>query len=120
MCQLYSVITGAHTILCSTDPEADRHFIRDVLKFPYIDIGHGWLIFALPQSELAVHPSENQAYHEMYLVCDNIQAFVQEMQQQQVNCTGVDEQRWGSLVYITLPGGSKLGVYQPKHARPNG
>lgn len=112
------MITGAHVILYSTDPERDRAFIRDVLKFPDIDAGEGWLIFALPPAELAVHPSEENDLQEFYLMCDDIAALVRQMQSLQVECSPVQRLRWGLLTRVRLPGGGDLGIYQPLHARP--
>ena len=112
------MITGAHAIIYSTDPQADRAFLRDVLKFPHVDAGEGWLIFALPPAELAVHPSDRNGPQELFLICDDIQVFVQEMARQGVPCTPVQNPGWGQITYITLPGGDQLGVYQPAHARP--
>jgi hypothetical protein len=112
------MIHGAHVIIYSTDAEADRVFFRDVLKFESADAGHGWLIFALPPAEVAVHPSESNDVHELYLMCDDVRAFIAEMQKQDVTCAPIEEQRWGSITRLTLPGGGKLGVYQPNHASP--
>jgi hypothetical protein len=80
--------------------------------------GHGWLIFALPPSEVAVHPSEEGGAQEFYFLCDDVHAFVADRTQKNVPCSPVEEQRWGSITRLTLPGGGKLGVYQPKHPRP--
>ncbi len=113
------MIIGAHTILYSKNAEADRAFLRDVLKFAHVDVGHGWLIFGLPPAEIAVHPSEENDAQEFYLMCDDIGAFVAEMQRHGIACAEPSDQRWGILTQITLPGGGKLGVYQPKHARPS-
>ena len=112
------MITGAHSIIYSSDSEADKDFFKNVLKFPNVDIGHGWLIFGLPPSEIAVHPSTENALQEFYLLCDDIHSFVKEMTEKKIVCTTVETQRWGLLTYLTLPGGGKLGVYEPKHARP--
>jgi len=112
------MIHGAHVIVYSKDAEADRVFFRDVLKYESADAGHGWLIFALPPAEVAVHPSEANDVHELYLMCDDVRAFIAEMQEKKVTCTPIEEQRWGSITRLTLPGGGKLGVYQPKHASP--
>jgi catechol 2,3-dioxygenase-like lactoylglutathione lyase family enzyme len=112
------MIHGAHIIIYSTDAEADRVFFRDVLGYKSVDAGHGWLIFALPPAELAVHPSEKNDVHELFFMCDDIQTFMAEMAQKHVDCSPVDEQRWGSITRLTLPGGGKLGVYQPKHPSP--
>ena len=112
------MLTGAHVILYSTDAEADRSFFRDVLNLHHADAGHGWLIFGLPPSEVAVHPAEGESKHELYLMCDNVQTFVERMRASGIACGPINEQRWGLLTEITLPSGAKLGVYQPKHARP--
>jgi hypothetical protein len=112
------MITGAHSIIYSSDPEADRGFFKKILKFPYVDIGHGWLIFGLPPSELAIHPSDKSGSSEFYLMCKDIKLFLKEMAKHKIKCSPVDEQRWGIITYLTLPGGGKLGVYQPKHASP--
>jgi hypothetical protein len=111
-------ITGAHVILYSKDAGKDRDFIRDVLKFPHVDAGHGWLIFGLPPSEVAVHPSDDSEAHEFYLLCDDVKEFIADMKRKKISCTAVQEERWGSLTHLSLPGGGKLGVYQPKHPRP--
>ena len=113
------MLSGAHVILYSSDAEADRAFLRDVLNLPCVDAGHGWLIFALPPSEIAVHPAEGESKHELYLMCDNVQTFVERMRASGIACNPINEQRWGWLTEITLPSGAKLGVYQPKHARPD-
>ena len=112
------MITGAHAIIYSADPSADRDFLRDVLKFPSVDAGEGWLIFGLPPAELAVHPSNRNGSQELFLICDDIQAFVRTLAQQHIPCSEIQSQRWGQITYITLPGGSQLGVYEPSHARP--
>jgi len=112
------MIIGAHAILYSKDPDADRAFLRDVLRFPQVDVGGGWLIFGLPRSELAVHPAEASGRHELYLMCEDVEAFVREMASRSVACGPVIDLRWGLLTEIVLPGGGKLGVYQPRHARP--
>jgi len=112
------MITGAHSIIYSSDPDADRDFFKNVLQFPNVDIGHGWLIFELPPAELAIHPSTENGLHEFYLICDNIHLFLEEMARHKIICTALENQRWGILTYVTLPGGGKLGVYEPRHARP--
>lgn len=112
------MINGAHSIIYSKNPEADRAFLRDVLKLPNVDAGGGWLIFALPPAEVAVHPSETNSVHELYLMCDDVKQFVAAMQEHGVTCSPVQEQGWGLLTNLTLPGGGTLGVYQPRHQRP--
>lgn len=112
------MITGAHSILYSKKPEADRAFLRDVLRFPFVDVGEGWLIFGLPPSEVAVHPSSKNDVHEFYLMCDDIEAFVKAMAEHGAECNARQAMGWGVLTHVTLPGGGKLGVYQPRHARP--
>ncbi len=112
------MVTGAHAILYSTDPTADRAFFRDVLTLPHVDVGGGWLIFGLPPAEIAVHPSDKNDVHELYLMCDDIDALVAGLKNRDVPCSAVREEEWGRLVQVRLPGGGKLGIYQPKHARP--
>lgn len=112
------MIYGAHVIIYSKDADADRAFFRDVLRYPFVDAGHGWLIFALPPAEVAVHPAGENDTHELYFMCDDIQALIVELKAKGIACTAVDEQRWGSITHATLPGGGKIGVYQPKHASP--
>jgi hypothetical protein len=112
------MIVGAHSIIYSTDPEADRAFLRDVLKLPHVDVGGGWLIFGLPPAEVAVHPSGKNDVHEFYLMCDNIKSFIAEMKKHKIACSEIESQGWGLLTNISLPGGGRLGVYQPRHSRP--
>lgn len=112
------MINGAHAIIYSKDADADRAFFRDVLKFPNVDVGHGWLIFGLPPAEVAVHPGESNDEHEFYLMCDDVDGFIADMKKRRVKCGPIHDQRWGRLTEVTLPGGGKLGVYEPKHARP--
>jgi hypothetical protein len=112
------MIHGAHVILYSTDPEADRAFFRDVLGLSHVDVGDGWLIFALPPSEVAVHPSDGNDVHELYLMCDDVDELVLNMRRRNVACSEIEDMPWGRLTWLTLPGGGTLGVYQPLHARP--
>jgi hypothetical protein len=112
------MIIGAHSIIYSTDPEADRTFFREVLSLPSVDVGGGWLIFGLPPSELAVHPASGNDRHELYLMCEDITAFVAAMAAHGVACDPLQTERWGVLTHVALPGGGRLGVYQPRHARP--
>ncbi len=114
------MIVGAHAIIHSKKPDADRAFLRDVLKLPHVDAGGGWLIFGLPPSEVAVHPSEKNNVQEIYLMCQDIVAFVSAMEKRGVACSAVQTMGWGQLTTLTLPGGGKLGVYQAHHARPLG
>ena len=119
------MITGAHFLLYSNDPEADRAFIRDVLEFRWVDAGDGWLIFRLPQAEAAVHPAaENfvlaDAGHDLfaavlYLMCDDVRATVRSLRAKKVECAPLDEQRWGTRTSIRLPSGGSVGLYQPAH-----
>jgi hypothetical protein len=110
------VITGAHAILYSTDADADRGFLRDLLGTTSVDAGGGWLILALPPAEVAVHPTDGPARHELYLLCDDIDATVDELRARGVVVDGgISDEGWGRLVTIRLPGGSALGVYEPRH-----
>jgi catechol 2,3-dioxygenase-like lactoylglutathione lyase family enzyme len=112
------MITGAHTVIYSTDAEADRAFLRDVLGLRSVDAGEGWLIFAASPGEIAVHPADVDNRHELYLLCDDADALVANLQRQGHACPAIAEMPWGRLTYVTLPGGGKLGVYQPRHAQP--
>jgi hypothetical protein len=112
------MITGAHSVLYSKNPEADRAFLRDVLHLPNVDVGGGWLIFGLPPAEVAIHPSDKNDVHEFYLMCDDVGALIAELDARGVTCSPVTDQRWGLLTQVPLPGGGKLGIYQPRHARP--
>jgi hypothetical protein len=112
------MIIGAHSIIYSKNPEADRAFLRDVLQLTNVEIGDGWLIFGLPPAEVAVHPSSKNDLHESYLMCDDVEAFVAQMKKSRIACGPVRNLGWGLLSQLTLPGGGKLGVYQPRHARP--
>jgi len=111
-------ITGAHAIIYSTDAEADRAFLRDVLGFPGVDAGDGWLIFALPPAEVAVHPAHENGRHELYLMTDDVDALAASLRKQGIAASPVADRGWGLLTEVTLPGGGTLGVYQPRHARP--
>ena len=112
------MIFGAHVILYSKDAEADRAFLREVLGFSSVDAGHGWLIFALPPAEAAVHPAEQNNRHEMYLMCDDLNAEIAALEKKGVSCSAVHQERWGSITQIQLPGGGALGLYPPRHPSP--
>jgi len=112
------MINGAHVVIYSKNPEADRAFFRDVLKFPSLDAGHGWLIFAMPPLEAAFHDSENNDKHELYLMCDDITATLRDLTAKNVKVSEVSEQRWGKVASFALPGGGKVGIYEPTHPSP--
>ena len=112
------LISGAHAIIYSKDSEADRAFLRDVLGLAHVDAGDGWLIFGLPPAELAIHPAKMNNVHEFFFTCKDIQAFITEMGDKGVPCDPVERTSWGELTHIRLPGGGKVGIYQPRHARP--
>src|ERR1700720_77010 len=109
------MIFGAHVIVCSKDAEADRAFFRDILGFKSVDAGHGWLIFALPPAEAAFHPGEENNLHELYFMCNDLQAQMKALGNRGVVCSDIQEARWGSITKIRLPGGGQVGLYQPKH-----
>jgi hypothetical protein len=108
------MIFGAHLVLYSADAEADRAFLADVLGFGSVDAGGGWLIFALPPAEAAVHPAEAPAA-ELYLMCDDLETEMRTLSGRGVACAPVEEARWGSITKIALPSGAEVGLYQPKH-----
>jgi hypothetical protein len=112
------MINGVHAILFSKDPDRDRDFLRDVLQLPHVDVGGGWLIFGLPPTEIAVHPAEKSGAQELYLMCADVEAFIGAMAEHEIECSDVQDQGWGLVTALTLPGGGKLNAYQPRHARP--
>jgi catechol 2,3-dioxygenase-like lactoylglutathione lyase family enzyme len=113
------VINGSHVILFSRDPEADRAFFADVLGLPHVDAGGGWLIFALPPAEAAMHPADGAASHELYFMCDDVEATIEELREKGVEfTTGISEERWGRLTRFRLPGSGEVGLYEPRHPRP--
>jgi catechol 2,3-dioxygenase-like lactoylglutathione lyase family enzyme len=113
------VIIGAHAIIFAHDPEAARAFFRDVFGFPSVDAGREWLIFELPPTEFAIHPSEADGQHELYLMCDDIEATVEELKQKGVEFTRpVSDQGWGLVTALAVPGAADLALYEPKHPSP--
>jgi catechol 2,3-dioxygenase-like lactoylglutathione lyase family enzyme len=111
------MIDGAHVVIYSKDAEADRAFFRNILGFASVDAGHGWLIFALPAAELALHPAGENDRHEFYLMCDDLKTEMAALRAKGVECAQVMEERWGSITKIRLPGGGEIGLYEPKHPR---
>jgi len=109
------MISGAHVVVYSKNAELDRAFFRDVLGFKCVDAGHSWLIFALPPGEAAVHPSDENVAHELYFMCDDLKIEMAFLATKGVKCSNVQEQRWGSITKMRLPGGGEVGLYQPKH-----
>ena len=116
---LGAVISGAHVIVYSADAEADRGFMRDVLRFDAVDAGGGWLIFALPPAELAVHPHATGGPHELYLMSDDVHATIDDLRGQGVEIVReVSDEGFGLLAAVRLPGGGELGIYEPRHVSP--
>lgn len=112
------MINGGHVIIFSADPEADRAFFAEVLAYPHVDAGSGWLIFTLPPTELAVHPADGAEAHEFYFMCDDIDVTMKELTTKGVEFSRpITEERWGRLTRFRLPGGSELGMYEPRHPR---
>jgi catechol 2,3-dioxygenase-like lactoylglutathione lyase family enzyme len=112
------MINGGHVVLYSRDAEQDRAFFRDVLKFPHVDAHAGWLIFKLPPAEVAVHPSDENDMHELYLMTDDLDSEMAALKRARVVCEEPTQQSWGRATRIRLPGGGTLGLYQPRHERP--
>jgi hypothetical protein len=117
------MINGAHFLLYSSNPEADRAFLRDVLEFRSVDAGSGWLIFALPPAELAVHPAEDDSVQDedgvvgaaLYLMCDDLRSTIKSLETKKIRCSKVSEQPWGKLTTFRLPSSAQIGLYQPTH-----
>jgi len=112
------MIIGVHALIYSKEPEQVRAFLKDVLEFKPIDIGHGWLIFALPPAELAVHPGEGPGRHELYLMCDDVKALIKKLESKGYETREVQDVGWGLRTAVALPGGDELGIYEPRHASP--
>ena len=108
-------IIGMHALIYSKKADETRAFLRDVLGFRAVDAGHGWLIFAAPPAELAVHPADGKEYHELYLMCDDIDGTCAELRHKGVTASEIQEQAWGRVTQIRLPSGDTLGMYEPKH-----
>ncbi|MGP4015445.1 VOC family protein [Saccharopolyspora sp. 5N708] len=118
---MVAMINGAHLLLFSRDAERDRAFFRDVLGFGSVDAGGGWLIFGLPPAELATHPTDGDAACELYLMCDDVAATVGQLRAEGVEVTRpVSDEGWGLLTAFRLPSGAEIGLYEPKHPRPDG
>ncbi len=118
------MISGVHAILYSKDADRLRSFFRDVLEFPAVDAGHGWLIFALPPAEMGIHPTEGpggggvEGKHELYLMCDDVEATIATLAAKGVSCSPVNDAGWGLLTTVSLPDGGTIGLYQPRHPSP--
>ena len=113
------MINGAHAIIFANDADRVRAFLRDVLGFPSVDAGGGWLVFALPPSELAAHPTNEAPHHELYLMCDDVHATVAELRDKGVEFTReITDAGWGLTTALELPGGGELELYEPRHPRP--
>jgi hypothetical protein len=113
------MFNGAHVVIYSADAESDRRVFRDILKLPNVDVGGGWLIFALPPSEAAFHPNQHSNAHEFYLMCDDVEGCRRSLADAGINSSEVTDEGWGLLSSFRLPGGSSIGFYQPRHQRPN-
>lgn len=115
------MLTGAHVLIMSSNAPADAAFLEDVLELPHVDAGEGFLIFGLPPAEMAMHavdPGGGGGKHELFLICDDVQAFVDDMAARSIPCKPVAERGWGTTTSVTLPSGLELGVYEAHHARP--
>ena len=109
------MIVAAHVVVYSKDADADRRFFRDVLGLESVDAGHGWLIFALPPAEAAFHPSDANGAHELYFICDDLKGEIAALARKGVECSEVQQARWGSITKMRLPGGGTVGLYQARH-----
>lgn len=108
------MVFGAHLILYSRDAQADRRFLSETFALDSVDAGNGWLIFALPPAEIAVHPADVPAA-EIYMMCEDLGAEMKSLAARGAKCTPIEEARWGSITKVSLPGGGQVGLYQPRH-----
>jgi catechol 2,3-dioxygenase-like lactoylglutathione lyase family enzyme len=110
------MFSGAHVIIYSRAAEADRAFIRDHLGLASVDAGDGWLIFKLPPAEIAIHPTDGQPKHEFYFTCENIEETLEKLAAAgAVSATPPSDEGYGLLAEITLPSGTPLALYEPRH-----
>jgi catechol 2,3-dioxygenase-like lactoylglutathione lyase family enzyme len=109
------MITGAHMVLYSKDATADRAFFRDILGFAHVDAGDGWLIFAMPPAEMAIHPADENDRQELFFMCKDLKSEMTALATKRIECSEVQEARWGLITKIRLPGGGRIGLYQPNH-----
>jgi len=112
------MISGAHVMIFTRDEAADRAFLRDMLEIPCIDSGGGWLIFKLPPAELGIHGGERNDVHQLYLMCDDLDAEIERLAGQGVACAEVKTASWGRFTGVPLPGGGTIGLYEARHKRP--
>ena len=112
------MISGAHVMIFTRDEDADRAFLRDVLEIPCVDAGGGWLIYKLPPTELGVHGGPDNDHHQLYLMCDNLDEAITSLKLKGAQCSEPFPASWGRATSIKLPGGGKLGLYEPRHERP--
>ena len=113
------MITGVHALIYIKEAEKVRAILRDVFKRPNVDVDHGWLIFAMPPAEAAIHPTDGEGYHELYLMCDDVLKTMDELQSKGISANrAVTDAGWGLVTSLQLPGGNEIGLYQPKHPLP--
>ena len=124
------MIIASHAIIYAEDPDATRTFFRDVLELPFVDADGGWLIFKLPPAELGIHPTGHggdpptgppSGHHEIYLLCDDIHDTMAELEAKGAEFAGVvEDQGFGLIIRLRVPGAGEIGLYQPKHATAYG
>jgi catechol 2,3-dioxygenase-like lactoylglutathione lyase family enzyme len=117
------MISGAHVIVFAEDAERARGFLRDVLGFDAVDAGGGWLIFALPPAELAVHPGSGwgrgSGHHALFLMCHDIEGTVAQLEAKGVELSSrIEDEGWGRIATFRIPGAGEIGLYEPRHPSP--
>jgi catechol 2,3-dioxygenase-like lactoylglutathione lyase family enzyme len=124
------MINAVHAMIYTRDPDATRAFFKDILQLPFVDAGHGWLIFALPPAELGIHPMDGEDGDpeapsatpdrcELYFMCDDIHATVADLKKKGVSCeTPITDQGWGLVTSLRIPGGGLVALYEPRHPVP--
>jgi hypothetical protein len=112
------MITGMHALICSAHAKEVQDFLSRVLGLKSVDAGEGWPIFAAPPTELAVHPTDEEPTHELYLMCDDVHATIAAFAEKGVGCSPVQDRGWGLVTSVELPGGEHIGMYEPRHSSP--
>ncbi|MCI0340675.1 MAG: hypothetical protein L0216_05920 [Planctomycetales bacterium] len=115
------MIQDVHAMFYSSKAEELRAFIREKLRFPYTDVGDGWLIFDVPEGDVGCHPTEGDppsGTHDISFYCDDISKTVADLQSRGVVFDQpVADHGYGFVTHFTMPGGVRVQLYQPKYVK---